>query len=218
MIERFNNYLNGKEVAIVADGLSCDYQDDGSVIFAVNHAYRNVERKPFALVFNDETFLTKELKVTEQRPLEELAVNIFHGQNATPEIKDNVYRFISKTYLTDKIENGVYGIESSGHSAISLAILMGASVISLHGFDYRIFTEEEAAEFFPDRKWSAHRSGGYHRFGRSTYSDTIESEPRRDWGLFWKKKIRAFEVYKTIKGVRILNHSKYSAIPYFEKV
>lgn len=202
-ISKFNKILHEKEISIIADGLSCNYQDDDNEVIAVNHSYRNINKKPFALVFNDNHFLT-ELKKSETKELSTLANNIFHGPNAKPERKENIYRFLHKRILTSRIEDGLYGIESSGLSALSLAILMGATKINVHGFDYRVFSDEEAMEYF-GKKWSIHTSQADHRHNT------------RGRENIFSMKVPCFKMYENLKGIEIINHSKYSAIPYFKK-
>lgn len=200
-IDQFKDKHKRKEITIVADGLSCPQieKTPDNIIIAVNHAYNSVVGRPDYLIFNDDYWLY-EFRKSEQKFLGDIAGHIFHGMNAKPGNVKNMTMFKPKTRWCDRMVDGLYGIWSSGISAISLAIQMGASRIILYGFDYRIFTDDEAKEYF-GKKQNSHASESMHR--------NVKEKN-------YINKIKYFELFKNM-NVEIINCSAYSNIPYFKR-
>lgn len=201
-LKDFQNCLSGEEIWIVADGLSCpeNIKTDKKII-AVNHGYKNVSGKPFVLVFNDSHWI-KEKNCSDPTPLRDVAEYVIHGPNAGVPQHNNIFRTLLRGEMTNDIRMGIYGMSTSGLAALSLAILMGASKIRLFGYDYRIFTDEEAQKLFG--RIGVHRSQALHRNTNKTKEKV------------YLQKIKDFAVYEKAK-IDIINHSMYSNLPYFKK-
>jgi hypothetical protein len=181
-----DRYKN-KDVHIVGSGPSLkdfdySYFDDKTVI-AINHAFKKTNHD--CVVYIDKGFARIECPEisTHDKP-----VLAFHTA-AT----NNAIRFDRASRYNTLNDGKIFDVRSSGCTALSIAIVGGASKIYLHGFDY---CTVDGVSHSTDGEFK-HRMSG------------------QALDLALKSRIKSFERFPI---TRIFNCSQVSAIPYFKKI
>lgn len=213
----YADFINRKfytqDVHIVASGPSLygfDYRKlDGLNVIAVNHAYKMC--RPIFTVAVDVGFIQQEDPEAPNR-----TKMVCRKLKNYPGIPFEA----SKEFSLDP-EGGVYTIKSSGASAVTIALQAGAKNVFLYGFDCQFFDQDtmrEVIEFngtqcpnklLPEKMGHATSGMFKHR------KDIFSHNEREDHEKIFKRTIKYFEVFPREK---IFNMSKWSAIPYFEKL
>lgn len=203
--QEVNGYAAGREVWILADGLSCPLipEQRDALILAVNHGWQNYAGRPFGILFQDMWFGRYLCPDVATR-----ADNIFCSETAGRRLPASLrYRALGPDErITASFADGLYCAGNSGIQALSLALIMRAKKIRLFGFDYRLFSEVEARHYF-QRGSSVHRSSGPHRDANFNSEKFVK--------LFSEnaEKFIKFRAYREM----IVDHSVYGAISFFPK-
>lgn len=204
-----------QELFIVADGLSAKSYDLGSLdlsrTICVNHSYLLLKGKPAFLFVGDHAFMNER---KDQTPLSECATTVMVSPEVPVKDGPNVVRFTQKQFgLSHSFTEGVYGPKSIGITAMAAALLMGASLVNLIGFDYKVYTAEEAKQYFNlDSEVHASGESANHR----NRPGHVKMKATRDGKeeTIYENRLAYFATFYNHKHV-FLNHNKYSALRMF---
>lgn len=211
-----DGYFKAQEIFILADGLSARIYDiaslDLSRTICVNHSYLLTSGKPAFLVLGDHAFMNER---KDKTPISECANVILAAPTVPVQKASNVIRFRQRPepVLTSSFSEGVYGPKSIGITAMACALLMGAALVNLIGFDYKVYTPEEAMEFFGI-------SGEVHATGEAADHRNrpghVKMKPKGDGSqeTIYENRLAWFSPFAMHKNV-FVNHNKHSALRMF---
>lgn len=197
----------GGDVHVIASGPSLygfDYSFfKNKTVIAVNHAWK-VSNHKFVV------FMDRHFAVTESPGVTEQTVCL---TRKLPNIKS--IQFNDTRIFTYDPEHGVYCRQSSGVSALTVAVQSGASKIFLWGFDSRFFSPEEmrdvakynGAEIMPGNKY----------YGHSTADDFLHTREDVKHKHIYRNMIELFNAFPHEVRSRVVNMSPWSAIEVFKK-
>lgn len=196
----------GQEVHVVAGGPSLvgfDYSKlKGKNVIAVNHAFKLVEND--FCVFADKGFA-----IRESPDVIEKAVCVSRQNQVYP---NNIIIFtFARRNFSMNPEDGVWHSTSSGSIGICAALQGGASKVYIYGFDCRFLNRKElieAAQYNGDKDFMPKKDFYGHNTSMIYQHEQDENEQ------VFRDTIQLFSRFPRDK---ILNMSKFSAIPYFEK-
>lgn len=206
--------LSGQEVWILADGLSARTFDmcklDLSRTLCVNHSYLLVQGKPAFLFAGDHAFMSER---TDKTPLPDCAQTVLVSPEVPVRDAPNVIRYEKRPFgLGQSFLDGLYGSKSIGIIAMGAAILMGASLINLVGFDYRVYSPEEAKEFF-GVEHEVHASGELAKHRNRPGHVKMKSRDGKEVTIY-EDRLPFFAPFVNHKHL-FLNHNKHSALRMF---
>ena len=204
--EFIRDKFKGEEVHVVASGPSLvgfDYKRlRGKNVIAVNYAFKMVKHS-FCI------FVDKGFPRVEAPEVIEESVCV---SRLNPDFPSIIVFDFAKRYSIDPDE-GVWHRKSSGAVAVCAALQSGASKVYLYGFDCRFLTSDEVI--------TAAKHNGVENFkpkmalyGHSTSDKFKHQRDRPEDEIVFNQTV---QVYSSFPRDKIVNMSKFSAIPYFEK-
>ena len=211
-IKEFDNKFKSRdEIWVVADGPTCPEVTaplDGTPVLSVNYGFMNCVERPYGLVYVDRYFRRKFAGYR----MDNVSDYIFYAQETGHLKFEKAVPFRRVLKRTSRLQDGVYtGMrpdgQSAGVAALQIAIGMRPKMIRLFGYDYRIFTEEEAMNLF-GKKLGVHKSESNHR-----RTDVMDKKTK----LNYLSKIKSFDAFLH-EGVQIINHSIHSNLNQFPKM
>ena len=198
--------FEGEEVHVVASGPSLvgfDYKSlKGKNVIAVNYAFKMVKHS--FCIFVDKGFARVEAPEVIK---ESVCVS-----RLNPEFPSLIVFDFAKKYSINP-DDGVWHRRSSGSIAICAALQGGASKVYLYGFDCRFFTPDQV------RLVAALNGNDNYKtkldlYGHATSEKFKHRQDQPDDEQVFEDTIQIFAAFPRDK---ILNMSRFSAIPYFEK-
>ncbi len=204
--EFIRDKFKDEEVHVVASGPSLvgfDYKRlKGKNVIAVNHAFKMVQHS--FCIFVDKGFPRVEAPEVIKESVCVSRVN--------PEFPSLIVFDFAKKYSINPDE-GVWHRKSSGAISVCAALQSGASKVYLYGFDCKFFTSDEA------RAAAKHNGVDNYKtkldlYGHATSEKFKHQRDRPVDEIVFQQTIQVFASFPRDK---IVNMSKFSAIPYFDK-
>jgi hypothetical protein len=188
---------------------------DGKKVICCNHSFKFV-KNPLHVIYIDRKFI-RELSSDDMDKLTKLGQKVYSPDPYYNGMRGQFKGYTGALTQTDDF-NKVLKINSSGHSAISLALKYKPDVIYLLGFDYKVLTIKELQESYKENTGEEYKSTKeLVHFSDETENHNVKLG--KDFSYhrannLYEQKIKAFNMYMSYN---IVNLSKHSALNQFKK-